>query len=213
MFIFAQQEGLENVPGGDLIKKAVNEEGEVRGITDIKEAVDKTQNSDENYLSNKLKEFLLQNSFISKMDSFFSRYSLIFRILFGVPYEFSLAMLFILIFFIAVFFGLPKIVSYIEIFDNFSKWVVSLLIAIILAQVQFFRVIAEFFERLFFAPENGLIRIVLFIIIILIIILIYILESYLGSYLKKLKEGEDKDKTKSAGKELVNLSKGIKEKL
>lgn len=99
IFISAQQEGLDAVPGGNLIKKAVNEEGEVKGITDIKDAIDNTQNDDgESYLRKEWTKILADNKFfgpiLSYTDKFFSFFNPLWKYSFGIEFSWSLIFFF-----------------------------------------------------------------------------------------------------------------------
>ncbi len=211
----AQPNPLNSVPGGDLIQKFDIDEntGEPRKITEIKDKIDEFRDQDDDYLAEQWKKMLLKNRFVSSADEFFNEWSIISKILFGVPYTFSLKMFFIVVLWLSIFLGLPKIISYIEIFDNISSWLISLLIVTILAQFQFFRVIIEFLDKLLISPENQWVRLILGIVIFFIMVLIYYLESACGKYLEQIKEERKKDEAEQAREEMISMNKGMRKDL
>jgi ABC-type multidrug transport system fused ATPase/permease subunit len=178
------------IPFGD---KITDGEKAIENIENFKEGfLEEKEGNDREYLVDQYEEILLSNEMIAGVNSIFEDYSIVFRIFFGVPYEFSFTMFFIIVLWFCVFLGLPYLISSIDFFNRISSWIVSLLIVVILAQAQFFRVVVSITDKLLFASENGWVRFILGIVLLFIFIMVYYLEHSIGKYFEKLKRERKK---------------------
>ncbi|HJO15043.1 MAG TPA: hypothetical protein QGG70_03260 [Candidatus Pacearchaeota archaeon] len=212
-FISAQDSNpIEGIPGGDIIVDLAEGDNPSENIEDVLDRIRQERNdSDNGYLISQWKDQLLGNENIAAVNAVFAENDLIFRILFGVPYELSLTMFFIIALWFCVLLGLPDIIDSIDFFNKISSWIVSLLVVIILAQAQFFRVIVNLTDRLLFAPENGWIRLILGIIIFFIFVYIYYVEKIVGKYFNQLKKKrKDKEAEENPiAKQLEQVQEGL----
>jgi len=156
--------------------------------------VQEREGSDRLFWIDNIYEQLLKNDNVAAVDVVFQENSFLFRVLFGVPYEFSGTMFLIVLLWLCVLLPLPDMVDSIDFFNKITSWIAALLIVIILAQAQFFRVIVNVSEKVVFLPENQWIKFILFIILIVFYIFIYHMEKSLGDYFEKArKKREDED--------------------
>lgn len=207
--VFAQ-EGLENVPGGDLIKKAVNEDGEVKGITDIKEAIDNTQNDDgESYLRKEWTKILADNKFFGPIlfytDKFFSFFNPLWKYSFGIEFSWSL------IFFFHVFIWAVIIfVIYFPAKEIFHNSIFALITGIIFASITgSFGIITIFVDLL----ETAVVKLwwLTFIVVPIIILILILYRNFFESSDEKSEEEElerNKGNIKSYGE---SIEKGMKD--
>jgi len=145
------------------------------------------------YLSKEWKKILLENNFVSGFDSFFTKISIVFRIIFGQPYSLSLTLLVIIILWFYFFFKLGEIVSSFTSFSNSTSWVIALTLTLILAQLQILKAITEFFGWLIISQDSTWWRVLIIWIIFIGMILIYYLSSKAATATKKQKEELEKE--------------------
>ena len=211
-FISAQDPNSIEGIGVEIVIGLAEGDDPSESIEDVLDRIRQKRNdSDNGYLISQWKDQLLGNENIAAVNAVFAENDIIFRILFGVPYELSLTMFFIIVLWFCVLLGLPDIIDSIDFFNKISNWIVSLLVVIILAQAQFFRVIVNLTDRLLFAPENGWIRLILGIIIFFIFVFIYYVEKIVGKYfnqLKKKRKDEEAEENPVA-KQLEHIQKGL----
>jgi len=139
-------------------------------------------------------EQLLKNENVAVVDNIFRNNDLIFRVFFGVPYEFSGTMLLIFILWFFTLMFLPDLVASIDFFNKITSWIAALLIVVILAQAQFFRIIVNISERFYFNFENQWMRFIVFFVIIIMYAGYYYVGRALTNYLNKMKDDrEEKD--------------------
>lgn len=173
IFISAQQEGLENVPGGNLIKKAVNDEGEVKGITDIKNTIDNIQKNDnESYLRKEWTKILADNKFFGPVlfytDKFFSFFNPIWRYSFGMEFAWNL------IFFLHVFlWGVIIFVIYFPAKEIFHNSIFALITGIIFASITGSFGIITKFVNLLDVMFGKLLLLTIFVIILILLLILY----------------------------------------
>lgn len=158
------------------------------GLIQERETQDRQYSWDSTY------EQLLKNENVAAVDNVFRNNDLVFRTLFGVPYEFSGTMLLIFILWFCTLLFLPDLIDSIDFFNKITSWIAGLLIVIVLAQAQFFRVIVNVGERLIFFTENQWIRVLLFILVIVLFVMWYYVGRAFTDYLDKMKKDrEEKD--------------------
>lgn len=184
---FAQlPEGFGENEDGKLVDGDGNEVSP--GLVQEREGQDRQFSWDSFY------EAMLKNENIAAVDNVFRNNDLVFRVLFGVPYQFNGTMLLIFILWFCTLMFLPDLVDSIDFFNKITSWIVALLIVIILAQAQFFRVIVNVSERVFFFSENQWVRFVLFFMLVFLYVIFYYIGKTIGDYFEKARKAkEDKE--------------------
>ncbi|MEK6820509.1 MAG: hypothetical protein AABX71_02240, partial [Nanoarchaeota archaeon] len=167
----------------------------------IEEAKNKTETTWD-YLSKEWKKMLLGNKFVSALDSFFTKISSIFLILFGEGYALSLTLFIIIILWIYFFLKFAEILRDFSAFSSGTSWLISLGIVAIMAQTKILRKIVEFFMWLILAKEAVWWRILMTGIIVFALILIYAASSYFSRIFKEQKEELEKEQEKTERKTL-----------
>ncbi|MBI2124233.1 hypothetical protein HYT92_00420 [Candidatus Pacearchaeota archaeon] len=112
------------------------------------EEVEKTQEKVEgkwDYLAREWKNIFLKNKFVSATDSFFTKISIVFRILFGMEYSMSLVLLIVIILWFYFLINLLQMHRYFSIFSGWVNYIISFGLVIIMAQVKVLEKIAQFF--------------------------------------------------------------------
>ena len=165
------------------------------------------------YLGQRFKESLLKNPVISEIDSFCSKpsVSIVFRALFGMPYELSITLLFVIALWLIVFIDFGNILGKYYSFSAWASYGISFGIAVIFSQVQIFRIIVNFVGTLVFSREAWWARVFIVFSVILFLLFIDQVSRYFASYLQKLKEAREKKKVKAAGEEIKEFARGIEE--
>lgn len=185
--------------------------------------VDKLQNISEKltdeearrqYLSQEWKEILLKNKIVATLDSFFTKNSIVFRILFGMPYSLSLTLFFVIVFWLFIAIGTADLTRKgLGILEGVA-YILGIVSAVILAQLQILKGLSTFLIKFIFYPEAAWARFIVFVLVIAILIIIYYFKSALSQALeqrrKKLKEEETEQKQKELKKVTQGLEKGIK---
>lgn len=164
-------------------------------------------------LGERWKESLLKNPVINQINGFFERpyVSIIFRVLFGMPWSISITLVFVMALWFLVFVNVGNIISGYSTFSTRVSYAISLLITIIIAQIQVLRVIVEFVGNLIYSREAWWARTILIFVVILILIALQILSKYFGVYLQQMKESKEKETARVAGKKVEKFQKGFEE--
>lgn len=201
-------EDITGIPG------EINPEtGLPEGIpTSTEEVKNKTQ-STLDYLGQEWQKILLKNSIISTLDSFFTKISIIFVILFGQPYSLSLTLFIIILLWTYFLFMFAKIIGDLSAFSPATSKIISLSLVIIMAQIQIIKKITEFLMWFIFAKKSTWWNILITILIILVFIL---LSKYSSTLVEKIKKGQEeleKEQEKADRKVIHSTASGIKEGL
>lgn len=106
------------------------------------------------YLSEQWKELLLNNSMISKADAFLKKIDGVFFVLFGQHYELSLALFFIVLFWIFFFLLYGNILFQFSSFGKLTSYAVAFLLSVITAQLTLYRIMSEFLFKAIFFKEG-----------------------------------------------------------
>ncbi|MBU2562610.1 MAG: hypothetical protein KKF68_03045 [Nanoarchaeota archaeon] len=135
------------------------------------------------YLGSEWKTILLKNPFVSGVDSFFTKINIVFRVLFGMDYSLSLTLFAVFLLWLCVVFDVGSIINSWGIVKGVLAYLISTLLAIILAQVQVFKNIVILLGRVAFSPEHEWTR---FLVIIVLFVFILLFHSILQAYSKYL---------------------------
>ena len=90
------------------------------------------------YLSQEWKKIFLSNPIVAKINYFLNKISLVFRIFIGVDYSFSLVFFFSLFLWFYLLYNINYVIKFIKLFKGFVGFAISLVIVMILGQVNFY---------------------------------------------------------------------------
>ena len=144
------------------------------------------------YLGQEWKTILLRNSIITSLDEFFRSISSVFFILFGLHYEMSLVLFFVIILWILVWNIADNWFKNSGLMPRYSAVVLSMLLVIGLSHLGIFSSIVIFIGRLVFSPESKWARLILGIGILFIFFLFQHLSHFFSKYLKAKREANEK---------------------
>ncbi len=161
------------------------------------------------YLSKEWPKIFLKNELISAADTFFTKISIVFRILFGQPYSFSITLLAIIILWLFIVLKSGDIINSWGLVKGWSAYLIGAALAIILAQIQVLKMIINFLGWLVFAKKGTLWNISMILVIILIFVLLYYLFSILSKYLKEREKKKREKETETRQKALEKFTKGL----
>ncbi len=165
-FVYAQQEDITDTSKADAeAKKILSETEKIR---------DFTGSAGSDYLSERWKQSFLKNKFVAGIDNFFRDINLLFVILFGSNYDFSLTLIFLILLWIFFLFIFSNILSSYTAFSAGISFFIALAINVILAQLKFFSLISIFLINIVFSRE-GVWRVIGFIVLIFSIIFFFVL--------------------------------------
>jgi hypothetical protein len=171
----------------------INEKKEeiTENLENTKESIESAKSYTEkerlDYLSKEWKEFFLKNKFVVFLDNFFKEINIIFIILFGQNYEFSL------ILFIVIFLWFFFLINFNVIFRDYSNFtsynsiIISFGLVIIFSQINLFNKFSNIIFNILFFKE-GIWRLFSFLFFFLTIIFIFTFIKSLGYSIKKNRE-------------------------
>ena len=163
------------------------------------------------YIGGKFGAAMLRNPIIQSIDAFCTKISIVFRVLFGMDYSLSLTLLFVIVLWLIVFIDGGNILKHYSMFSALTSYGIMLAVAVILAQVQVFKLIVNFTGTLIYAREAGWARFLIFVVVCLALLFVDWISRYFGKYLQKGKEAKEKAETLTAGKEIQARAKGLRE--
>ena len=149
------------------------------------------------YLAGEWKNIILKNEIVSALNTIFSSFSFVFMILFGMPYSFSLTLLIIIILWFYFFIRLKGIFKGFSPFSSGKSLVIALGLAIALAQLGLYKVIADFLIWLVFLPKSPWFGALITMGIIFTLIIIASAAKYFEKLQKMNKEEFAKEMEKS----------------
>ncbi len=139
-FVFAQTGDLDAVPGGDLIQKVAGEDGEPKGIQDVKDKIDDLQKGNQNYLFKEWTELSFIGSIFQFTEGFFSFFNPLWRYTFGIEFSWTG------IFFLHVFLWVVIIIAlFFPAREFFQNSLFAIITGVIFASITGrFRIISRF---------------------------------------------------------------------
>lgn len=197
-FVFAQQNIYDQVPGGDIVQNAVDEDGNVKGVEGIKSTIDSLrEESDTSYLFNEWTKIPYIGGIFSFTEGFFSFFNFLWKYSFGI--EFSWTLIFFLHVFVWLFLVL---VIYFLAKEIFNGSLFAILTGVIFASITgSFRIISRFV--VFIETAFGDLRWLTFIFLLVLVVIVVIEKSGIDWMKKESQEEELKradQKRLSAGK-------------
>lgn len=141
------------------------------------------------------KTSLLQNPVVYKVNSFFQDISIVFRVLFGQNYSMSLTLLIIIILWIFFLISLNRIFKDFTSFSKGVSFIISLLLVVVMAQINLLGAMSTFIIKLIFGTNNPLWMQLLFAFIIAMIILfiMVLIKKFGKQSVKKRQEKKDEE--------------------
>jgi hypothetical protein len=187
------------------------EEG-IREIEETKQKVEDKSYWEEkwDYLGKEWNKIFMENKIISLMNDFFSKITIFFRIVVGMHYSFSFLFFGVLFLWLCVFFEVGRFIRSGGFIENVFSYPLAALFAVMLAQIQFFRVIVQLTIKVIAYPEHKWTRFFLFVILIVLILLLKKFDDFLDKLLKEMKKNRDEGRTNLAKKSLVAFSENLK---
>lgn len=188
---------------------------EVKGVEKLQNITEKLTDEEtrEEYLKQEWQKILKENKVVAAIDSFCTKYSIFFRIVFGMPYSLSLTLVFVIVLWLFIALTISDITRKGLGFLEGLSYILGIVAAVVLAQLQILRRFSAFLVELIISREAFWARFIVFMIIIAILILLYYFKGGLSQALeqrrKKLKEEETEQKQKEIKKFTENLEKGV----
>jgi len=183
------------------------------GVEKIVEATEKLSDAEtrSEYLKQEWLKILKKYTFFSAIDNFFKKNSIVFSIIFNVPYSFSLTLFFIIAFWFIFVLGGAQLIKYIsKIESSIGPIIIGILLAIILAHVNLFYVISKFFIWLLFLKKEWYWEILIFFIEVIVIIIIISLIIIFSKAQKQAKKEKEKKELKKSQTMFSKFFQGIK---
>lgn len=172
--------------------EALQNDSVIQGVEKLQETVEERKWE---YLSEQWKEILLKSKYISTLDSFFSKISLAFYILFGQDYSLSLHLLLVIMFWLFFLLSLERGLKTATSFGGNTAILMSLAVTLILAHLKVYAFLSTLVLKILFSRE-GVWPWVLFAIffILYLVALKYVKFAVwkIGRHFKKSKEAKEK---------------------
>ena len=189
-FIFAQSEVLGSVPGGQLIEKIVDEDGNpTDGVEDIKDKIVQVKNgTDINYLRQELTKMPYVGAFFRATEGFFSFFNPLWKYSFGIEFSWQLLFLLHMILWFVIIFAI-----YYPAKEMLNNSLFAIAVGVVVASItgnigiisKFVGLLETMFGKLWWLTS----------IVIVILILLIILEK---TYFEKSRKSSKKEKLKRA---------------
>ncbi len=157
------------------------------------------------YLGKEWKNILLKNKFVSGLDGFCKKISVVFEVLVAEPYTLSVTFLVVVLLWLYLFLKFAEIVRDYFTVQSGVSYLIGLVFTLVLAHIGFIRKITEFLGWIAFKPEAWWARWIIIIILAFILFLIYKVSSLLGKSYKKDVEQLEKEQEKLDRKTLKYL--------
>lgn len=142
------------------------------------------------------KEFLLRNKAVSSVNSFFTKINIVFIILFGMDWSLSANMFFALFFWVIMFFSINRYMASID--KGGIGFLYSLIIVVLLAQINLFEYVGKWSVALVFYKGSVLWKVLFFLFIIGLFVGFWAFSRSISNFLKKRKEEKEKKKDRKA---------------
>ncbi|MFA4953170.1 MAG: hypothetical protein WC584_03035 [Candidatus Pacearchaeota archaeon] len=183
--------------GANLID---NVDSGIQKIEDTKNKIDSVVDGSTkwDYLGKEWKTIFLKNKIISVIDSSLTKTSIVFDVLLGENYNFSLAFFFMILVWFYLLFNLSYLLK--VFFSNGISWAISFLILLIFARVHLFAQITSWTGKLFILLGEfiSILPLLILVFIVVIWLLFYYFENTMRMfttwYLKKMRRLRDQQR-------------------
>lgn len=173
------------------------------GVEKIVEATEKISDEDtrSEYLKQEWLKILKKYTFFSTLNAFFKKNSIVFSIIFNLPYSFSLTLFFVIVFWVIFALGGAQFIKYISrIESSLIPIILGMLLAVILAHINLFYAISKLFIWLLFLKKEWYWEVLIFFaeaIVIIIIVFFIIIFSKAQKQAKKEREKKEQKKSQT----------------
>jgi len=157
----------------------------------------------------KLKIF--NSKFVVSVDGLLREVNIVFVILIGIDYDFTLAFFFASVLWIYFLFQFKRILHYSLISSKGISWIISVGLMIILAQSGIFGTVGKALSNLVHAPKQTWLGILIFLGIALVMVFLAVINGQFGLHWAKSKGKLAKLKEESNREYLENFTRGIRD--
>jgi len=165
----------------------------------------------------KWKEMFLRNPTVKAIDSAFKKMNIVFRVLFGQNYSFSLKLLIVICLWLFFFLAIGKIIAGYSTFSPGIAYIIGAIFSVILAQAQALSKQADFFIWLAFANKSWWVSLLIWFVIIAVFITLLNMVGMLGKAAKErrkkmkqeLEDFDNRLKMKTGAKAGESLSEAV----
>ena len=169
-----------------------------------------TEQIKEDYLKQNWQEIITNNAVLGRINTFFTKISSIFQILFGQPYSLSPQLFFVILLWIYIITKIDSALNSFGMFNRAAQIVISIGSGIVLAQLNVFALIIAALAKIVFAPEAWWVRIIAILISIVVLLFMHFIINK-GIYaIKQTKAGKEAQKNKYVLGQVKEFIKGIK---
>lgn len=192
-FVILAQDNIVDV--NQFEKNAADVEKNIEKIENYSGRIEKI--SDWDYISQEWRRYLLQDSWINRINTFLTKFSIVFSVLFGEPYSFSLKLFFIIILWIYLFSKFSEILRDFSSFSSGTSWLIGFALTIIIAQLGAIKKIIQWLSWVILSSESTWIRVIVACLVVLALGLTYYFSSKFGKMFKSNREAMEKYKEKT----------------
>lgn len=184
------------------------------GVEKIVEATEKISDEDarSEYLKQEWKK-ILENSVFGKallgIDSFLTKISIVFQVLFGEPYSRSLILLSVIILWGLIAVKVAEIIRGWGIVQGNVSYIIGIACSVILAQLQLLKRPVVFVFNFISSLASWWYKAGLIAIIIIAIVLVYYFLTDLSKFLKEKRKKQKEEKAETTQKEMKKVTKGL----
>lgn len=176
----------------------------------IPQTIEQYQNITEwQLIGMRMQKSLLENSVVANIDLIFTKFTWLFRILFGMHYSLSITLLIVIALWVIFVLDFAPLLKNYSMFSDWTSYGISFGLAVILAQIKIFESIVNFFGTIMFAREGWPARVMIFFAFLGMIILVHYTTKTVEKHLKEQREEEERNEARYAGKELKARTEGI----
>ncbi|MFW5846914.1 MAG: hypothetical protein ACOCUU_02020 [Nanoarchaeota archaeon] len=169
------------------------------------------------YLGGELEKIIMKNKYISYVFSeetgLLSKIDIVFIVLFGEHYQFSLGLLIVIILWVYFFVQFSGIMRDFSTFSSGTATIIGLAMTVIMAQVKLLSLIVKGLGWLVASPDAWWMRTLVVIGLVLFFMLVSAINNTLRMIEKKRKEEEERLKTKSEMNFIQKFGSAIREAL
>lgn len=163
------------------------------------------------YLQREWTEVIANSTVLGPAHRGLTKISPVFVILFANPYELSLTLFFIILFWIMIAHQTEKIITSWGFVKKGYAFLIAIVLATILAQAKILKAISTLTVNIIYAPEHWWIRLILWMVAVLVFVIAHRAVSIVNQKIKEQKKKEKEEKTDFQFKKLEKMEKARKE--
>lgn len=181
--------------GANLVN---NVDSGIRKVDDTQNKINNLKDTNSSYFGEQWKNIFLKNKIVSAIDSSLQKISIIFEVLIGEEYIFSIAFFFMILVWFYLLFNLKYLSR--TFFSDGISWVISFLILLIFARAHLFFKVAFWTGKLFLTLGDfiQILPLLILVFVVVVWILFYYFENtmrmFVAWYLKKMRRLRDQQR-------------------